>query len=221
MEVGVARPTLQAIGETPYRKWINQLGLPIYTGSFVADLHTAEVAPWPRFGQKGAMVILAEQEKNDGWLVEIEPAGRTNELHHICEASYYVVEGRGATTIWQAGSGTKQAVEWQTGSLFSPPLNAHYQHFNLDGQRPARLFAATSLPLIVNIFKNVDFVFDCPSVFAERYDGAEDFFTNPGRRIGERRWQTNFVPDAKSFKLDLDSRGRGSTNMGFDMAGSI
>src|SRR5581483_4464335 len=141
VENGVPKPTLQEIGETPYQAWLKEQDLPIYTGSFVRDLHTAEVAPWPRFGQKGAIVILAEQEKNDAWLLEIEPGGQTNEMHHICEASYYVVEGSGATTIWQAGSDAKQTVEWHTGSLFSPPLNSHYQHFNLDGQRPARLFA--------------------------------------------------------------------------------
>ncbi|MBM2810489.1 MAG: Gentisate 1,2-dioxygenase [Chloroflexi bacterium] len=218
MQDGSARPTLRPIPETPYQKWVKEQGLPVYTGAYVEDLHAVELAPWSTTGQKAAIVNLAEQEKNDGWLIEIEPGGQTDVMHHICESAVYVVDGRGATTIWQHGSDKKQTVEWQTASLFAPPLNCHYQHFNLDGRRPARLFSATTMPLLVNIFKNADFVFDCPSVFAERYDGADDFFTDPGRRVGERLWQTNFVPDTRAFKLEGDARGRGSTNMAFLMA---
>src|SRR5207249_3927858 len=41
---------------------------------------------------------------------------------------------------------------------------------------------------------------------------------NPGREVETRFWQTNFVPDTRSFKLKQDSRGRGSTNMRFLMS---
>ncbi len=72
--------------------------------------------------------------------------------------------GRGATTLWQAGSDRKQTVEWQRGSVFSPPLNCFYQHFNLDGQSPARLFSVTHCPTVINsigeVLNSVDFVFN-------------------------------------------------------------
>src|SRR5438445_536542 len=103
---GAACPTVAELDE-------RKLGLP---HPLLPDLHTAEVAPWPRIGQKGALVCLAEQEQDDGWLVEIDPGGQTEVLHHLFETTIYVVEGRGATTIWQAGSDRKQTVEWQTGS---------------------------------------------------------------------------------------------------------
>src|SRR5438309_7617141 len=70
---------------TPYDEWQKREGIPIYRGSHVPDLHTADVAPWPRIGQKGAFVNLANQQQNDGWVMEIAPGGQTEVLHHLFE----------------------------------------------------------------------------------------------------------------------------------------
>lgn len=207
--------------ETPYDGWQRGEGIPIYRGSHVPDLHTADVAPWARVGQKGAFINLANQQQNDGWIIEIAPGGQTEVLHHLFESTYYIVDGRGATTIWQQGSSKKQTVEWQAGSLFSPPLNSYYQHFNLDGQKPARLFTATTAPLQVNISRDVDFVFNNDYVFKDRYNAEDDYFTNPGKKIATRRWQTNFIPDTRGFKLEeWKERGAGGSNMFFVMSGN-
>ena len=207
--------------ETAYSRWRKGEGIPVYEGSHVEDLHTAEVAPWARVGQKGALISLAAQEQNDGWLIEVDPGGQTEVLRHLFEATYYIVDGRGATTIWQPGSTKKQTVEWQAGSLFSPPLNSNYQHFNLDGQKPARLFAATTAPLQMNAVRNPEFAFDCDYVFRDRFDTEDDYFTNPGQKIATRRWQTNFIPDTRAFKLEeWKERGAGGTNMFFVMSGN-
>jgi len=206
---------------TAYSQWKTEEGVPVYEGSHVSDLHTAEVKPWDRIGAKGAIINLAAQEQNDGWLMEIEPGGQTKELHHLFESTYYVVDGRGATTIWQPGSNKKQTVEWQAGSLFSPPLNAYYQHFNLDGQKPARLFTATTCPLQMNAVRSQDFPFTCDHVFKDRFNAEDDYFTDPGKKIGVRRWQTNFIPNTKTFKLESwKERGAGGTNMFFVMSGN-
>lgn len=207
--------------ETPYSRWQRGEGVPVYTGSHVPDLHTADVAPWPRIGQKGALVNLASQQQNDGWLIEVAPGGRTEVLHHLFECSYFILEGRGATTIWQPGSDRKQTVEWDEGSLFSPPLNCCYQHFNLDGQRPARLFTPTTAPLMINSVQDPAFVFNCDYVFRDRYDAEDDYFTSPGRKIDAREWQTNFIPDARAFKLDhRPERGAGGSITFFLMSGN-
>src|SRR5713226_5640214 len=124
--------------ETPYRIWQKGEGIASHGGSYVADLYHLDVAPWPRVGQKGAFVNLAEQEEDDAWVIEVAPGGQTDVLHHIFEATILILDGRGATSFWQKGQ-AKQTVEWQRGSVFSPPLNCYYQHFNLDGQKPARL----------------------------------------------------------------------------------
>ena len=104
-------------GPTVYQQWQAGEGIPSYTGSYVADLYNLEVAPWARTGQKGAFVNLASQELDDGQLTEIAPGGQTEVQHHLYESLTYVLEGRGATMIWQK-DGPKQTVEWQRGSLF-------------------------------------------------------------------------------------------------------
>ena len=206
--------------DTIYLQWQRGEGIPSYTGSYVADLYNLEVAPWPRTGQKGAFVNLAAQELTDGQLTEIAPGGQTEVQHHFYEALIYVLEGRGATTLWQSG-GQKQTVEWQRGSLFSPPLNCYYQHFNLDGSQPARLYAATTAPATMNLLRDPDFIFNSSHVFANRYDGEADFFSNRGQREpGGRQWKTNFVPDLRMFETDAGGFRVHATHMGFTMCGN-
>jgi quercetin dioxygenase-like cupin family protein len=208
-------------GPSAYSQWRQMEEVPVYEGSYVSNLHKAEVAPWPRVGQKGAIISLAAQEQNDGWLMEIAPGGKTEPLKHLFEATYYIVDGRGATTIWQPGSTKKQTVEWQEGSLFSPPLNCFYQHFNLDGQKPARVFAATTAPLQMNATRNAEFCFNCDYIFQGRYNAEDDFFTDPGKKVATRLWQTNFIPNTRTFKLDeWRERGGGGSNMFFLMSGN-
>ena len=133
-----------------------------------------------------------------------------------------MLDGRGATTIWQK-DGPKQTVEWQRGSLFSPPLNTYYQHFNLDGEKPARLYAATTAPATLNLLRDSTFVFDAPYVFSNRYNAEDGYFSNPGEQTAHG-WKTNFVPDLRAFELtprsaDVNSgRGAGGSGMGFLMS---
>lgn len=208
-------------GATPYQRWQQGEEIPIYRGSYITDLHSLEIADWARTGQRGAFVNLAEQEADDAYVLEITPGGETRVQRHLFEAMLYVLDGRGATTLWQEGS-RKQTVEWQRGSIFSPPLNCSYQHFNLDGDSPARIFAVTGCPTMLNLVRNPDFIFNCPYVFTDRWDpDQEDYFTSPGRRdtSREREWMTNFIPDVRGFYLDEnDPRGRGSSRMGFTLA---
>src|SRR5437870_10202999 len=122
---------------SPFAQWQEHEGIPIHRGSWVPDLATVELKPWARVGQPGAFIMLADQEEDAGIVIEIAPGGQTEPQHHLFEMVTYVVDGRGATTFWQE-DGKKQTVEWQRGSIFAPPLNCYYQHFNLDGTMPAR-----------------------------------------------------------------------------------
>src|SRR5437867_3401281 len=110
-------------GPTPYQAWQEAEGIPVYGGSFLNDLYSLELAPWPRLGQRGAFANLADQEEDDGHVVQISPGGQTTVQHHLYESVVYVLTGRGATTFWQEG-GRKQTVEWERGSVFAPPLNS-------------------------------------------------------------------------------------------------
>lgn len=194
--------------QTPYDRWQQSEGIPINKGPYVSNMYTLEVAPWARTGQKGAFINLADQQHDDAYVLEIAPGGQTEVMHHLFEAAVFVLEGRGATTIWQPGT-PKQTVEWQRGSVFSPPLNSYYQHFNLDGQQPARFFAVTNAPMVINLVRNADFVFNETYAFTDRYAGEDDFFTRPDQRSGRNAWITNFIADIRAFGLD-SSPGRGA-----------
>lgn len=203
---------------SPYQQWIQGEGIPSYTGSYLDSLYTAEVKPWARIGQGGAFVNLADQEADDGWLIEIAPGGRTEPIRHMFEAGVFVLSGRGATTFWQPGK-PKQTVEWQRGSIFSPPLNCFYQHYNLDGQQPARFYAVTNAPMVINLYRSGDFPFNCDYVFGDRYAGEEDYFSAKGEQLEEQLWKTNLVPDIRAFTLrSQPHRGYGNLRMGFLLA---
>ena len=204
--------------ESPYQRWQKAEAIPIYKGSYISDLYHLEVSPWPRMGQKGALVNLADQEQDDAWVVEIGPGGQTAVQHHLFEATVYVLDGRGATTFWQEGA-RKHSVEWQRGSIFSPPLNCHYQHFNGDGQQPARLFAVTNAPMLMNLFRNPDFLFGDTYAFTDRYNVEDTYFTRPGQRINSNAWKLNFIPDIRTFALDdRPERGAGGQLTTFSLS---
>jgi quercetin dioxygenase-like cupin family protein len=189
-------------GVTPYRRWQQEEAIPVYQGSYIDDLYHLQLSPWARAGQPAAFVNLAGQEEDDAYVLEIAPGGKTQPLHHLFEETVFVLEGRGATRFWSAeDSSRRQTVEWQRGSLFSPPINCYYEHFNLDGDRPARLFAVTNTPMLMNIFRSPEFIFSDVHTFHDRYDLAEDYFKG-GHYGGNNLWVTNFVPDVRSFELE-------------------
>jgi hypothetical protein len=94
----------------------------------------------------------------------------------------YVLGGRGATTVWYKDE-AKHTFEWGAGSLFAIPLNSRYQHFNTSGQEPARYFAVTTAPIVLNLFRDDDFIFHNDAVFPHRFRGEPDYFS------GEIRWE--------------------------------
>ena len=118
--------------------------MPVYKSYYVTDMYNLELGDWPRKGGKGAYLNLANQYEDDGMIVEIPP--RQQPEHHMYEALIFVLTGRGATTV--SGPGVpKRTVEWKAGSLFSPPLNMTYQHFNASGSEPASPWRSLGSPL--------------------------------------------------------------------------
>lgn len=204
---------------TSYDKWLEEEGLPLITGFHINDLKDVEVAPWRRKGGAGAYINLeGTGGTNDSYVVEIPPGGNLKPEKYLFEEVIYVVSGRGATTIWNEG-GAKQTFEWQPGSLFSPPLNAWRQHFNGQGDQPARLFSVTTAPLVINLFHSRDLIFNNPIVFKDRYAGDAGYFSGEGKLQPGRVWESNFIPDVASFKLqDMVKRGAGGTNINFELA---
>jgi len=204
---------------TSYQKWIDEEGLPVIKGFYIEDLKKVELAPWKRKGATGAYINLeGTGGTNDAYVVEIPPGGNLKPEKYLFEELVFVLSGRGATTIWTEG-GAKSTFEWQAGSLFSPPLNVWRQHFNGQGDQPARLLAVTTAPTVVNLFHNLDFIMNDTYVFRDRYAGEEGYFSGEGKLHSARIWESNFIPDVASFKLmDKPWRGAGGKGMMFELS---
>ncbi|MGH7772028.1 MAG: cupin domain-containing protein, partial [Candidatus Binatia bacterium] len=182
---------------------------------------TVEVAPWDLKGGLGAFIVLdGTGGVNDAYVCEIPPGGKLKPQKHLYEEMVYVAKGHGATTVWQK-EGKKHTFEWGPGSLFAIPLNSRYQHFNGSGSEPARYFAVTNSSFMMNLFHNLDFIFGDEFAFTDRFDpNTEDYFGGKGTIYGRFFMSTNFVSDTHNIGLkDYSERGKGSTNMKFDLAG--
>ena len=203
-----------------YKAWMEAQGIPIVRGFYIADINAVELAPWDLKGVPAAFVILEGTGGiNDAYICELPPTGKTKVQRHMYEETVYVTRGHGATTVWQKG-GLKHTFEWGPGSLFAIPLNAHYQHFNTSGSEPARFYAVTNCCFMMNLFHSTRYIFENDYVFEERFDpAAPGYFDREGEMRGRLLMSTNFVPNTRAIKLnDYNERGKGSTNIKFDLA---
>ncbi len=206
---------------TTYDRFLEAEGLDVITEYDVEDVRTVPLKPWTRCGGKGVYLRLKGAEDSNGAsIAEIPAKGSLHPERHILEEMIFIISGFGATELWNEG-GKKQMFEWQEGSLFAIPLNAWHQHFNT-GDQPVRYLAVTDAPLVIDLFHNMDFVFDNPFVFRDRYSAEEDYFGGKGKLHLDRYWDTNFVPNTYTFELiDYSQRGAGGTNVKFNMANSV
>lgn len=208
-------------GKSTYAAWRDGHGIPVVGGYHIEDLKEVEVQPWDWKGARGAFLDLeGTEDTNDSYILELPPGGHSNPMKHVYEEMVHVLAGRGSTQIWQEGR-DPVTFEWSTGSLFAIPLNAKYQHFNGSGQQAARFISVTSAPLVINLYHNLDFVFDCPFAFLDRFGGDADYFNGEGRALQNRIWDTNFIADVRTLPLmEWDARGEGSTNRMIELADS-
>ena len=215
--------------EDAYREWQLAQKIPRVTGFYIPDVNEVELGPWEQKGGLGAFINLeGTADVTDVYICEIPPGGRLTPQRHLYEEVVYILKGVGATNIWQQ-TGKKQSFEWHAGSLFSIPLNASYEHFNGSGHEPVRYIAFISAPFMMNIFHNLDFIFENNFAFRDRFDSDdEDYFTREGTRVGNSNLVANFIPDIHSFVYGGEGRRRGgmkgsrqSGYMGLTMASQV
>jgi mannose-6-phosphate isomerase-like protein (cupin superfamily) len=206
-------------GRGAYELFLDQEGIPVHRGYGVDDLRTVDVAPWPRLDAKGAYIRLFGAEDTDGsYLLALDPGRSTAPEKHLFEEYFFVLSGRGTCEVWNEGE-EHVSFEWQEGSLFSVPLNMQHRIHNGSGTLAARLLAVTTMPIMMNLLHNSEFIFGCPYVFRDRYDGRADYFDGSGTLWTGRVWETNFVADVRRFQLkDWKERGAGGKNIRFEFA---
>jgi quercetin dioxygenase-like cupin family protein len=198
---------------SPYDSFMESQNLPIYRGIGVRRVQDLPRAPWRRLGGKGTFIQLYGTEGIWGcYVVEIPPADALNSERHLYEEVIFVVEGRGAAEIWQEEGGRRDILEWQPGSLFTIPLNTHHRLINAMGSGSALLLVGTTAPSAINLFTDSEFVFSCPYVFRDRYEGGDGSLKprplelEPDPYRGLAMVKAAIIPDAVRMPLPLDNR---------------
>jgi oxalate decarboxylase/phosphoglucose isomerase-like protein (cupin superfamily) len=217
------RDLMAAFQKTAYFQWMARQGIPVIDGYGIEDVRDVEMAKWPRLGGRAAFINLYGMEGVTGmYVAEIPAGGALQAEKHFYEEVICILSGQGATEVWQDG-GRKQMFEWGPWSLFAPPLNAWHRLIN-GGRQPVMFLAVTNAPLVMDVFHNEDFVFNCPYVFSDRYSGADGFFN-----VGQKRyesgmqhiWETNFIMDIQSAVLDQrEVKGAGVRITQFELSGN-
>jgi oxalate decarboxylase/phosphoglucose isomerase-like protein (cupin superfamily) len=214
---------MAAFQKTAYFKWMARQNIPVIDGYGVEDVRNLPMAPWARTGGNAAFVNLYGMEGVTGMYVGEIPAGGALEPEkHFYEEVICILDGQGATEVWQQG-GRKQMFEWGPWSLFAPPLNTWHRLIN-GARQPVKFLAVTNAPLVMDTIHSEEFIFDCPYVFADRYSGADDYFN-----VGQKRyesgmqhiWETNFIMDIQSANLDhREVKGAGVQITQFELSGN-
>jgi quercetin dioxygenase-like cupin family protein len=197
--------------QMPYDRFMEAEGIPVYRGIGVKNVRDLPLQPWKRLGGNGSYIQLYGTEGLWGmYVVEVPGAGALNVERHMYEKVVLVLDGRGSTEVWQEGQSKRHVFEWAKGSMFTIPLNASHRFINA-ASSPALLLCGTSAPNVMNLLDNMDFIFNCPYAFKDRFSGAEDFFKpnddvepDPIRGLAMRR--TNLIPDVINAELPLDNR---------------
>jgi gentisate 1,2-dioxygenase len=208
--------------DSPYQRWLEsaRAEIPVFEGLVIEDVASIALRPWPQMGAgvTGLYLRFADYQINDGRLLEIPAGGSTVSQRHLYEKGVYVIGGSGYTVFQQEGKAADR-VEWGPGDLFAVPLNVRHQHFNSGGE-PARLLAVTSFPLVLNVMADENFVADNPYTFAERYDGAPDYF-DAVENDHDIMFAANYIEDIRKSGLQpYDYRGEGNTTIHWLMAGN-
>jgi oxalate decarboxylase/phosphoglucose isomerase-like protein (cupin superfamily) len=204
--------------ETPYTRWVKSEGLDIVSALYVRNLRTVELKPWARRGGRGVFINHdASRTSNDCYVCEIPPGGTLAPQRQLFEEMIMVLDGRGSTVVWN-DSGARVSFEWKAGALFAIPLNCWHQHYNGAGRESARFVSVTNAPPVINMYEDIDFVFNCKHDFKNRFSGEPDYFSPKGEQKG-LLLETNFVADAVSLPLiSAKERGAGGGHIRFNMA---
>lgn len=229
----MAEESLELVGRlrwqrppTVYESFIEDEGVPVFRGLGVYDVRQVELGPWKRTGGRGAYIELNGVGGKTGmYALEIPPGAALNPEKHMYEEIFYVVEGRGTTEVWNdSNPGAKQTFEWQTSSLFSPPLNSRHRLVNATS-RPALLLVSTNAPPIFFLYRSRKYIFDNPFEFDDRYKADVDYF-KPGeitthQHTGRYVNPSNLIPDTLNCEIPLENqRGPGHCHFGWTLSGN-
>ena len=201
--------------DSPYVRWVRGEGLDIISAHYVPDLNTVELKPWERRGGRGVFINHeASRTSNDCYVCEIPAGKELTPQRQLFEEMILVLAGHGSTSVWN-DAGQKVTFEWGPGAMFAIPLNTWHQHFNAQGKEPVRFISLTDAPVVINRYRNLDYIFNNNFIFTDRYSGGADEWGKGGRYLPDvkrgRVWESNFIADLWGFQ-PKDYKERGGDN---------
>jgi len=212
--------------KTYYERWLEKEGVPVVEGFGVSDLRAVALGPWKRLGCEGAYLQLRGLEGITGVYVgKIAPGAATQSERHLYEEVIYILQGEGIAEIQQRDR-VAQNIPWQTGSLFSPPMNSRHRLMN-HSTEPALFLAITTAPMALDHYHNEQFVYNSDFAFTDRYDGEAGYFEPRKERYlaaNNRQWiwETNFIADARKAQIDAqEQKGAGVAITQFEISNNI
>ncbi|HUY07002.1 MAG TPA: hypothetical protein VMU99_07075 [Acidimicrobiales bacterium] len=223
---GARRKIASRLPYSAYELWMHGEGIPIYEGWAIEDITAVERTEWKRLGGNGAFFHLRGMDGFTlAYVIDIQPGAELNWQKHLYQESVYVLEGSGVMEI-ETPSGPHRSREfsWKKGTLLAPTVNSRYQLRNTS-QETALLYVVTDAPMIMDLYHNLDFIFNSDYVFADRLDALSE--ENEVRsRLSERGGlviQGNQIHDVDHLGLldsTLDGKGGGVKNATYEMAGN-
>lgn len=217
---------------SPYKQWMESIGIPIHRGFYMPDLRTIELGEWPERQCSAAFLELVGSEGvAEARVTEIAPGQTLPPLKFALDEAVYVLEGRGLTTVWMDGK-SKKTFEWQKHSLFMLPHGATHQITNAQGDRPARLLHYNYLPISMSALQDPSFFFN------NRHEGTDPMAATEGEFYSEAKivrasdpnepvirrsmWHGNFFPDMRAWDqlVPFWGRGAGGTVVSIQFPGS-
>jgi oxalate decarboxylase/phosphoglucose isomerase-like protein (cupin superfamily) len=202
---------------TYYERWMKREGVPVVEGFAVTDVRGLQLKPWKRLGCDGAYLQFRGLEGITGVYVgRLAPGLSTEPERHLYEKIIYILQGEGVAEIQQRDC-VPQTLQWQTGSLFSPPMNALHRLINYSNA-PALFLAVTTAPMALDHYHNEQFIFNSDFSFNDRYDGEPGYFEPSDERYlaSHNRqwiWETNFIPDVRQARIDAQKQKGTGVNL--------
>lgn len=200
-----------------YDQWMEDQGIPIHRGYYIADLRTAELAWWKARDCNAAFIQLVGQEGVTSTRIIEIPAGATLTMPKAAfDEIAYSLNGHGLTRV-EGANGSKSTFEWQPHSMFTIPRHRAYQMTNVDGTKPVRVLFFNYLPMAMSAVPDSEFYFNNPfeikdEVTSELY--AEAKMVQPSDAgdayLGKRvYWYGNFFPNMQLWDRMNDNTHRG------------
>src|SRR3990172_4391143 len=89
---------------SPYERFLEEEGIPIYRGIGVYDVRQLPLGSWRRLGGRGSYLYLDGLASVKGmYVAEVPAGGALNQERHLYDEFILVIDGRGSTEVWREG----------------------------------------------------------------------------------------------------------------------